>query len=146
MKKCRWANHYMAVRPPMCKPVCDACREKWEARTARPPEVASNFAILDVKIGRAALAKLIKARDGHFHATIAGDIVDVHSHNDGVSIEFSVEVNEVALGIATARKPWPYEVKRKVNMRKALDMLDPPPFLRRAVEREIEKIPDENLS
>ena len=64
----------------MCKPVCDACREKWEARTARPPEVASNFAILDVKIGRAALAKLIKARDGHFHATIAGDIVDVHSH------------------------------------------------------------------
>jgi len=47
-----------------------------------------DFAILDVKKGRASLARFIE-RGGQVDVTIKLNINNVHSRDDGVSIEFS---------------------------------------------------------
>ncbi len=54
-------------------------------------ELKSDFAILDVKGGRAALRKRIEAGE-KVHVVIRGVIDTVHSHDDGTSIEFSLAV------------------------------------------------------
>lgn len=66
-------------------------------------EIKSNFAILDVKAGRAALAEHFKdcPRLGpcpsrqRIPVTITGYIDGIHSHDDGVSREFSMTVQSV---------------------------------------------------
>lgn len=65
--------------------------------------IKSDFAILDVKAGRAALAKHFKDRPRlgecppklRIPVTITGYIDDIHGSDDGVSREFSVTVQSV---------------------------------------------------
>jgi hypothetical protein len=52
-------------------------------------KISSDFAILDVKNGRVALAKRIN-RGERVPVTIRGYIDTVHSNDDGTSIEFSL--------------------------------------------------------
>lgn len=60
------------------------------------PSIYSDFAILDVKKGRKALAKMVK--DGHRFKTKIEMIIDQqNSNDDGVSIEFSGEVIRVEI-------------------------------------------------
>lgn len=54
-------------------------------------DINSTFALLDVKRGRVSLAKRINAGE-RIPVTIRGYINDVHSEDDGQSIEFSIEV------------------------------------------------------
>lgn len=64
----------------------------------------SNFAILDVKSGRVALAKQLqpngypeKGITMRIPVTIKGFITHAHSGNDGVSIEYGVEVMDLKI-------------------------------------------------
>ena len=68
-------------------------------------KVTSDFAILDIKIGRSKLAKHFADRP-HFGkcpptlrvpVTITGFIEGVHGSDDGVSQEFTVDVTKLAL-------------------------------------------------
>lgn len=56
--------------------------------------IESNFAILDVKAGRSALKKRVEAGE-RIQVIIHGTIDYIHSHDDGISREFSVSVTEV---------------------------------------------------
>ena len=58
--------------------------------------ITSTFAILDVKKGRAALAKAVKAGK-EFDVVIRGTLDCQHSRDDGTSIEFSLDVTEATL-------------------------------------------------
>ena len=53
--------------------------------------ISSDFALLDVKQGRVALARRINAGE-RVPVTIRGYIDTVHGSDDGTSIEFSIEV------------------------------------------------------
>lgn len=63
----------------------------------------SDFAIVDVKVGRAALTKHFKDRPSlgecppkmRVPVTITGYIDGIHGHDDGVSREFSMTVQSV---------------------------------------------------
>ena len=57
-------------------------------------KIDSTFAIIDVKKGRAALKKRVQAlgKDCAIPVLIRGYIDAVHSGDDGISIEFSVQV------------------------------------------------------
>jgi len=58
------------------------------------PDFKSDFAIIDVKQGRGALAKLI--RDGGKVLVRVDLLIDtVHSQDDGTSIEFGGEVKAI---------------------------------------------------
>lgn len=65
--------------------------------------IKSDFAILDVKVGRAALAKHFKDRPAlgecppkmRIPVTITGYIDGIHGSDDGVSREFSMTVRSV---------------------------------------------------
>lgn len=52
-------------------------------------KISSDFALLDVKVGRAALAKRVRAGE-RVPVTIRGYIDTVHSRDDGTSIEFAL--------------------------------------------------------
>lgn len=73
--------------------------------SAAEMKLKSDFAILDVKAGRAALAKRFQSRpalgpcpeDMRVPVTIRGFIDGIHSRDDGVSREFSVDVTSVEL-------------------------------------------------
>ena len=54
-------------------------------------DMSSDFAILDVKRGRVALAKRVNAGE-RIPVTIRGYIDTVHGNDDGTSIEFSLLV------------------------------------------------------
>lgn len=56
-------------------------------------QIDSDFAILDVKRGRVKLAKRVTAGETHIPVTIRGFITDVHSNDDGTSIEFTLKVS-----------------------------------------------------
>jgi hypothetical protein len=58
-------------------------------------KINSGFALLDVKSGRKGLAKEVKKRK--IPVVIKGFIVSEWGHDDGVSIEFEVEVKEVKI-------------------------------------------------
>jgi hypothetical protein len=66
-------------------------------------KITSDFAVLDVKQGRKKLSDHFKARprlgecpaDLRIPVTITGYIDGEHSHDDGVSIEFTVIVENV---------------------------------------------------
>jgi len=89
------------------------------------PKITSNFAILDVKVGRKALAKLIGERSKRSYnvpVTITGVIDTVHSKDDGVSIEFALDVSDVRLGKPTKigptdklGRPWALAAEVKVG-------------------------------
>jgi hypothetical protein len=54
----------------------------------------SDFALLDVKTGRAALARRI-AKGEEIPVTIRGTIIGVWGNDDGTSIEFQMDVASV---------------------------------------------------
>jgi hypothetical protein len=56
--------------------------------------IDSDFAILDVKRGRVALAKRINSGDNRIPVTIRGYITAQNGNDDGTSIEFTVEVTD----------------------------------------------------
>ena len=70
------------------------------------PKITSDFAILDVKTGRKALAKHFEKRPGTGHCpeelripvTITGFISGQNSRDDGVSIEFTIDVTSLSVG------------------------------------------------
>lgn len=64
----------------------------------KSPKISSDFAILDVKVGRGKLDKIISDHKHRIPVTLTGFITDTHSGDDGVSIEFSVDVAAVKLG------------------------------------------------
>jgi len=68
-------------------------------------KISSDFAILDVKAGRADLAKRI-SRGERVPVTITGVIDTVHSRDDGTSIEFSLS-DVVAVERATKKRRAP---------------------------------------
>lgn len=55
------------------------------------PAISSDFAIIDVKQGRGALAKLIRS-GGKVLVRVDVLLDNVNSHDDGTSIEFSGQV------------------------------------------------------
>lgn len=55
-------------------------------------QIQSDYATLDVKRGRVALARRIAAGDDRIPVTIRGYITGVNGEDDGDSIEFRVEV------------------------------------------------------
>ena len=69
-----------------------------------PTEITSDFAILDVKKGRAALAKYINSnvrsgvRQLRVPVTITGFITDIWGNDDGESREFTLDVTNVKMG------------------------------------------------
>jgi hypothetical protein len=66
------------------------------------PKIVSHFAILDVKQGRKALSKLMPLGsvpiDRRIPVTITGFISHRHGPDDGISIEFGVDVEKVEIG------------------------------------------------
>jgi hypothetical protein len=60
-------------------------------------EIDSGFAILDVKKGRKSLLKHFMARKGNIRVLIEADITGQWSHDDGVSIEFELDVKSVTV-------------------------------------------------
>lgn len=60
----------------------------------RPTAFKSDFAILDVKQGRAALTKRIEAGN-KVRVLIEADIDTVYGHDDGVSREFNCIVTSI---------------------------------------------------
>lgn len=55
-------------------------------------KIDSTFAILDVKRGRVQLARRVNAGEKRIPVTVRGYITDVHSNDDGTSIEFTIDV------------------------------------------------------
>lgn len=123
MNRCKHATSYQGKQPPRCNEGkgCDACTIKWGSsensavrrawRTkheVRKPRITADFLFLDVKIGRAALRKLVGDRfEGPYTIpiTIEGEIVDGRaSGDDGVSQEFTVEVRAIVLGAPKPRE------------------------------------------
>jgi hypothetical protein len=69
-------------------------------KTPALPKLTSDFALLDIKLGRRKLAKIVEA--GHkIPFTISGYIQAGHGgigHDDGVSIEFAADVEVADFG------------------------------------------------
>jgi hypothetical protein len=59
--------------------------------------ISSDFAILDVKKGRAELAKYFKGNNPALKVTIEAEIFNQHSKDDGFSIEFGLIVKKVTV-------------------------------------------------
>ena len=74
------------------------------SRMTKIPKIKSTFALLDVTTGRKALAKLMPPgsrglpKDERIPITITGFISHQWGRDDGVSIEFGVDVTSVKLG------------------------------------------------
>lgn len=58
-------------------------------------KISSGFALLDVQLGRKGLAREVEKRK--IPVTIKGFITNQWGNDDGVSIEFEVEVKEVKI-------------------------------------------------
>lgn len=62
-------------------------------QTKYVPEISSDFAILDVKKGRKALDKMMRANPGvRFKIIIAAEIDNTWSDDDGISQEFGLSI------------------------------------------------------
>jgi hypothetical protein len=86
------------------------CAAKWAARTApNPKRLTSNFGLLDVKLGRQQLRKMIEDQKLGVPVQITGTLIGVWSADDGASMEFEIEVSGVSLGKASARKLYFWE-------------------------------------
>lgn len=57
-------------------------------------KINSTFAILDVKRGRVELARRVNVGETRIPVTVRGYITEVHSHDDGTSIEFQIDVTD----------------------------------------------------
>lgn len=62
----------------------------------RRPSFTSDFALIDVKKGRKALARYL-AKHGPLRATITVEITDPFGSDDGTSIEFNANVLSITL-------------------------------------------------
>lgn len=58
-------------------------------------KIDSGFCFLDVKRGRAKLAKRATAKNCRIPVTIRGHIIGISNGDDGTSIEFEVKVSDV---------------------------------------------------
>lgn len=58
-------------------------------------KIQSTFGLLDVKHGRRQLEKHFMAMKGNLKVTIEAEIIGQWSHDDGVSIEFELDVKSV---------------------------------------------------
>lgn len=67
-----------------------------KTKTWSVPAIKAGFAFLDVKSGRKSLEKL--TQEARIPVTIKGYINCPNSHDDGVSMEFEVEVENLTLG------------------------------------------------
>jgi hypothetical protein len=65
------------------------------------PTFTSDFAILDVKRGRATMRRFVEDRK-LVPVTITGYVDAVHSRDDGTSQEFSITVTDLVVGEPTA--------------------------------------------
>jgi hypothetical protein len=61
-------------------------------------KTTSNFAILDVKRGRATLRNLVKDHKHKIPVTLTGYITGDRSGDDGTSIEFEIQVTSHLIG------------------------------------------------
>lgn len=64
----------------------------------------SDFAILDVKRGRATLRNLVKNHTKKIPVTIEGFITSDWSRDDNVSVEFQVDVTKLTTGVPVAQE------------------------------------------
>lgn len=71
------------------------------AKNAKPPKFTSSYGILDVERGRKALAKHLK-QHGSVPVLIEAVITDPFGSDDGVSIEFNMEVLRISAAVETA--------------------------------------------
>lgn len=62
--------------------------------SANPPKISSSYAILDIEKGRKALVKHL-SKYGAVKVTIEALITDPFGSDDGVSIEFNMDVLSV---------------------------------------------------
>jgi hypothetical protein len=63
-----------------------------------PTKITSEFALLDVKVGRRALSKYLRPQSMRVPVTIRGFLEYSWSDDDGESIEFAVDVASVKMG------------------------------------------------
>lgn len=65
------------------------------------PKIKSNFAVLDVTVGRKALENIMppgsRRLDNPIPIVIYGYLSHQHGNDDGVSIEFGVDVTKVSM-------------------------------------------------
>jgi hypothetical protein len=66
-------------------------------------KLTSNFALLDVKQGRKTLRKVVGRHTHKVPVTVQAFIVGEWSDDDGVSIEYELDVQSVTLGKPIAR-------------------------------------------
>lgn len=59
--------------------------------SGRPPKISSGYAIVDVTKGRHALQRFLKSHAG-VPVIIHGTLTDPYGSDDGVSIEFNMDV------------------------------------------------------
>jgi hypothetical protein len=59
-----------------------------------PPKISCSYAIIDVQRGRKALAKYLQANAG-LPVIIHATITDPFGSDDGVSIEFNMDVSKI---------------------------------------------------
>ena len=64
----------------------------------KPPKIKTEFAIVDVKLGRQALDKLVGDHKVKIPITLRGFLVGSWSGDDGVSMEFEIAVTDPKLG------------------------------------------------
>lgn len=60
--------------------------------------IASEFAMIDVKKGRRELARAVRDGQVRIPVTLVGFITGPYGQDDGMSIEFEVDVKKVELG------------------------------------------------
>jgi hypothetical protein len=63
-----------------------------------PTKITSNFALLDVKVGRKGLEKFLAPQTHRVPVVIRGYIESAWSDDDGTSIEFQIDVTALKLG------------------------------------------------
>ena len=70
-----------------------------------PTKITSNFALLDVKVGRKGLADYLSPGTMRVPVTLRGFIDYQWSDDDGESIEFAVDVTALTTGKPVKVKP-----------------------------------------
>lgn len=64
----------------------------------KTPKTKTNFALVDVKSGRGALDKIVRDHEYKLPITLKGYITGTWSGDDGVSMEFEIDVTNHKLG------------------------------------------------
>jgi len=60
----------------------------------KPPLISSDFAIVDIKKGRNALAKYLR-ENARLSVVIHATLTEPYGNDDGVSIEFNADVTKI---------------------------------------------------